>query len=229
MIWRRQPGWSASRRTCSRRTTACRRTNWRGGDLITHQYAQVQARPPATHRYPHTMGGWLWFHTGRALMQLLGAGDAESAADPEQRQQSWALGRVVAPLRRHSGDHTQQADAPRQLIVAWLVAAFYAATYFFYATTTEHNTACRGPDLGHRLRLPALAHGGGKRSTACTEQRSRRLLFLLAFLCGLSPAHMLTIAFIVPPLIIAVLWQRPISSCAVPGPWAAASSRPHCR
>ena len=32
---------------------------------------------------------------------------------------------------------------------------------------------------------------------------------LLAFLCGLSLAHMLTVAFIVPPLVVAVLWQEP--------------------
>ena len=34
-----------------------------GGDLITHQYAQVQARPSNAPGYPlYTMGGWLWFH-----------------------------------------------------------------------------------------------------------------------------------------------------------------------
>ena len=34
----------------------------KGGDLITHQYAQVQARPSNAPGYPlYTMGGWLWF------------------------------------------------------------------------------------------------------------------------------------------------------------------------
>ena len=33
-----------------------------GGDLITHQYAQVQGRPSNAPGYPlYTMGGWLWF------------------------------------------------------------------------------------------------------------------------------------------------------------------------
>ncbi|NJN83484.1 MAG: hypothetical protein HC802_15170 [Caldilineaceae bacterium] len=32
---------------------------------------------------------------------------------------------------------------------------------------------------------------------------------LLAFLCGLSLAHMLTVAFIVPPLVAVILWQAP--------------------
>lgn len=44
-----------------------------GGDLITHQYAQVQARPSNAPGYPlYTMGGWLWFHSLRTLAQTLG-------------------------------------------------------------------------------------------------------------------------------------------------------------
>src|SRR5512134_3447686 len=40
-----------------------------GGDLITHQYAQVQGRPSNAPGYPlYTMGGWLWFHAGRGLL-----------------------------------------------------------------------------------------------------------------------------------------------------------------
>ena len=48
-------------------------------------------------------------------------------------------------------------------------------------------------------------HPAGDRPTP----HATRLLFLLAFLCGLSLAHMLTIAFIVPPLVVVILWQRP--------------------
>jgi hypothetical protein len=44
-----------------------------GGDLITHQYAQVQARPGNAPGYPlYTMGGWLWFHGWRTLQAFLG-------------------------------------------------------------------------------------------------------------------------------------------------------------
>src|SRR5215208_3879200 len=44
-----------------------------GGDLITHQYAQVQARPSNAPGYPlYTMGGWLWFHGWRSLLTLAG-------------------------------------------------------------------------------------------------------------------------------------------------------------
>ncbi|MCB0250428.1 MAG: hypothetical protein KDI07_17770, partial [Anaerolineae bacterium] len=40
-----------------------------GGDLVTHQYAQVQGRPSNAPGYPlYTMGGWLWFHGLRAIL-----------------------------------------------------------------------------------------------------------------------------------------------------------------
>ena len=40
----------------------------RGGDLITHHYAQVQGRPSNAPGYPlYTMGGWLWFRLGRLI------------------------------------------------------------------------------------------------------------------------------------------------------------------
>ena len=40
-----------------------------GGDLITHQYAQAQARFSNAPGYPlYVMLGWLWFHTGRFLL-----------------------------------------------------------------------------------------------------------------------------------------------------------------
>ncbi len=40
-----------------------------GGDLITHQYAQVQGRFSNAPGYPlYTMGGWVWFRIGRLLL-----------------------------------------------------------------------------------------------------------------------------------------------------------------
>ena len=40
-----------------------------GGDLITHQYAQVEGRPSNAPGYPlYTMGGWLWFRVGGLLL-----------------------------------------------------------------------------------------------------------------------------------------------------------------
>src|SRR5512136_2542835 len=40
-----------------------------GGDLITHQYAQVEGRPSNAPGYPlYVMGGWIWFRLGRAAL-----------------------------------------------------------------------------------------------------------------------------------------------------------------
>ena len=59
-----------------------------GGDLITHQYAQVQARPSNAPGYPlYTMGGWLWFH---GLRSLLGQ-DANPTAILSAYSTLWAL------------------------------------------------------------------------------------------------------------------------------------------
>src|SRR5512137_3228326 len=59
-----------------------------GGDLITHQYAQVQGRFSNAPGYPlYTMGGWLWFHLGRALV----GPDANPIAILSSYSVLWAL------------------------------------------------------------------------------------------------------------------------------------------
>ena len=110
-------------------------------------------------------------------------------------------------------------------VVAWLIAAFYAVTYFFwyYATTTEQYTSAiaetlaivymyvvwaEGAEHGQEG-LPTDPHKGVRAAQAVSIGRHEWTLVLLAFLCGLSLAHMLTVAFIVPPLVVAVLWQEP--------------------
>ena len=43
------------------------------GDLVTHQYAQAQARPSNAPGYPlYTMGGFLWFHGVSGILALFG-------------------------------------------------------------------------------------------------------------------------------------------------------------
>jgi hypothetical protein len=85
-------------------------------------------------------------------------------------------------------------------VLAWLIGAFYAVTYFFwyYATTTEQYTSAIAQTLAIVYVYVVWADG-----------RRDWQLVLLAFLCGLSLAHMLTVAFIVPPLLVAVVWQEP--------------------
>ncbi len=195
-----------------------------GGDLITHQYAQVQARPGNAPGYPlYTMGGWLWFHGLRSAARLLGSASPNPLPILSSYSTLWALAalglldwliRFVTSSRYRPGARWGRAG---NWPLAWLIVAFYAVTYFFwyYATTTEQYSSAVAQTLAilcvYLLWAEADAESANRQPAARTALHSRagRLLLLLAFLCGLSLAHMLTVAFIVPPLVIAILRQRP--------------------
>ena len=104
-----------------------------GGDLITHQYAQVQARPSNAPGYPlYTLGGWAWFH---GLRSLLGQ-HANPTAILSAYSTLWALlalwllYQLIVDLTGNWG-------------IGLLLGAFYAVTYFFwyYAVSTEQYTS----------------------------------------------------------------------------------------
>ncbi len=224
-----------------------------GGDLITHQYAQVQARPSNAPGYPlYTMGGWLWFHTLRPLANFVaGAFGQPQPVNPIPILSSystlwallslWLLYRILG-LRfwiLDSGNSSvhQPIQNSKSKIANWLICAFYATTYFFwyYATTTEQYSSA----IAHTLAIVYVyllwrggergSGGAGERGSGGVEKNQRdhqsthhasrtthrhqppatSLLLLLAFLCGLSLAHMLTVVLIVPPLVGVVLWQAP--------------------
>jgi hypothetical protein len=166
-----------------------------GGDLITHQYAQVQGRPGNAPGYPlYTMGGWLWFHLGRAVL------GPESNPIPILSSYStlwallalWLLYRLILEItgRGHGGNWP----------VAALVTAFYGATYFFwyYAVTTEQYTSAVAWTLAGII-------------LAFRWERARRVrtLLLLALLVGIGLAHMVTVLFLVPPLLWFLLSTEP--------------------
>lgn len=206
-----------------------------GGDLITHQYAQVQARPSNAPGYPiYTMGGWLWFHTIRNTLHLLGSPLPNPLPILSSYSTLWALAAIgllyLVLLKLLSGANTRTPN----WLLAWLVCAFYAVTAFFwyYATTTEQyssavahtlaivyvyllwrNATQRAQNAIQHVGLRPVDSANGSRSGARGRSlgfsQADWLLILLAFLCGLSLAHMLTVAFIVPPLLIAILWERP--------------------
>ncbi len=186
-----------------------------GGDLITHQYAQVQARPGNAPGYPlYTMGGWLWFHSLRSLAQGLG----DPLPDPIPLLSSystlwalvalWLFYRILCHL-------TRTPDCPvGNWPLAWLLCAFYAVTYFFwyYATTTEQYSSAIAQTLAIVYVYLLWSEGIGAWSLEIGGQSPSSKLqapFFLAFLCGLSLAHMLTVALIVPPIVGLVLWQMP--------------------
>jgi hypothetical protein len=190
-----------------------------GGDLITHQYAQVQARPSNAPGYPlYTMGGWLWFHTIRNTLHLLGNPLPNPIPILSSYSTLWALIAIgllyLILLKLLPTANTRIPNWP----LAWLICVFYAVTAFFwyYATTTEQYSSAVAHtltivyvyllwrDAAHRDMARAVIPG---RSLGFSQ--ADWLLILLAFLCGLSLAHMLTVAFIVPPLLVAILWERP--------------------
>jgi len=107
-----------------------------GGDLITHQYAQVQGRPSNAPGYPlYTMGGWLWFRAGRGL---LGA-DHNPIPILSGYSTLWALVSLALMYTLI----IECLGTARRWPIAFVVSAFYGLTYFFwyYAVTTEQYTS----------------------------------------------------------------------------------------
>ncbi|MDH7487027.1 MAG: DUF2723 domain-containing protein [Anaerolineae bacterium] len=177
-----------------------------GGDLITHQYAQVQARPSNAPGYPlYTMGGWLWFRLGRLLLG--------QTANPVPILSSystfWAL-LALALLYLLCLDVTW-GHWP----LAALCTAFYAVTYFFwyYGVTTEQYTSAVAQTLAMVWLAFRWEQVAGSRlqvaGSECRDQGGDRYLLLLALLTGIGLAHMVTVLLIVPPLVWFVLRCRP--------------------
>ncbi len=163
----------------------------RGGDLITHQYAQVQARPANAPGYPlYTMGGWLWFRLGRALLGPY----SNPIAILSSYSTLWAL-LALGLLYRLLLDVTGGDWA-----IAGLGASFYAVTYFFwyYATTTEQYTSA----VAQTLLMIYLAWRWDD------QPHKDHLLLWLAFLAGIGLAHLVTVLIVVPPLLWFVLSRR---------------------
>ncbi len=179
-----------------------------GGDLITHQYAQVQARPSNAPGYPlYTMGGWLWFHGLRGGIRLL-LGQPWPNPIPILSSYStlWALIALALlyAILLHLSRRPAWPDGHWPL--AALLTAFYGVTYFFwyYATTTEQYSSA----VAHTLAILYL-YLRWEEIRERDPARGERLLLGMAFLSGLSLAHMVTVALMVPALLAVVLWQEP--------------------
>ncbi len=163
-----------------------------GGDLITHQYAQVQARFSNAPGYPlYVMLGWVWFHSARPLLGWL--------FNPVQilslystlwgLASLWTLYRL---LRRKT-----ITNSP------WLAAGltlFYAVTYFFwyYSVTTEQYSSA----IFQTLLLVWFAF-------EWEETPTDRRLLAMAFISGTMLANMLTTLFILPPVLYLIFTRRP--------------------
>lgn len=164
-----------------------------GGDLITHQYAQAQARPSNAPGYPlYVLLGWGWFKLARLIgswalnpVQLLSAYSA-----------LWGLAAVAALYKLFNRRDVTGATG----WMAGLLALFYAVTYFFwyYSVTTEQYTSA----IFQTVLVVYLVF-------QWEEAPTNRILLGLAFLCGTMAANMLTTLFILPPLLYLIFTRRP--------------------
>ncbi len=182
-----------------------------GGDLITHQYAQVQRRMSNAPGYPlYTMGGWLWFRAGRLLLgpesnpiQILSSYSTLWAllalgllyALMLEGFRDWkSLSQVEKPLQGLAGERL------KTWFIAFLATAFYGLTYFFwyYAVTTEQYASSVAWTLAFVL-------------LAFRWERLRRDCYLLglALLTGVGLAHQVTVLAVLPPLLWVVLRAEP--------------------
>ncbi|MCE7982778.1 MAG: DUF2723 domain-containing protein [Caldilinea sp. CFX5] len=186
-----------------------------GGDLITHQYAQVQARPSNAPGYPlYTMGGWLWFHSIRAVLQAVGVTLPNPIPILSSYSTLWALVALWFLYQLLCRLTRSPAQPAGDGLLSALLCAFYGVTYFFwyYATTTEQYSSAIAQTLAIVYFYWCWQEQEANRQFACQPAQSMRTalpIIGLAFLSGLSLAHMLTVAFIVPPLVVVILWQAP--------------------
>ncbi|MGC8826186.1 MAG: protein O-mannosyl-transferase family, partial [Anaerolineae bacterium] len=160
-----------------------------GGDLITHQYAQVLGRPANAPGYPvYSMLGWLWFRIGRAVLPFFNPTQVLSLFST-----LWALASLAVL-------YMVLLEITGLWPLAWLTAGFYAVTYFFwyYAVTTEQYASAVFQTLLFVL-------------WAFRWQRSRadRYLLYSALNAGFALSNLITVLFIVPGLVLFYLIQEP--------------------
>lgn len=161
----------------------------------------MQGRPSNAPGYPlYTVGGWLWFH---GLRLALGP-SSNPIAILSAYSTLWALAALALLYAV-----TWRVTGRWPLSLA--VTAFYAVTYFFwyYAVSTEQYASAVAQTLAIVWVAFAWDDAVGSPGPRPADRRADRYLLLLAFLCGLSLAHLVTVAFIVPPLLWFVLSRQP--------------------
>ncbi len=168
-----------------------------GGDLITHQYAQIEARPSNAPGYPlYTMGGWLWFRLGTFLLGW-GLNPTQILSLYSTLWGLASLGVLYLILRRVSSELWWLAP---------LLTIFYATTFFFwyYSITTEQYTSA----VFQTLLIILLAF-------KWDEQPQDSTLLWLAFISGTMLANMVTTLFILPPLLWFIFFRKNNSSSEI--------------
>jgi hypothetical protein len=163
----------------------------RGGDLIAHQYAQVELRLTNAPGYPiYTMLGWAWFQLGRLLLSSW----LNPTAILSSFSTLWSVLALIA-LYVLLLDITDG-----NAVISGLATAFYAVTYFFWyysVATEEYSTAV--------LQTVLMLFFAFR----WEETRDTKYLLLLALLTGIALANLVTVLFILPALIVFLLWIKP--------------------
>ncbi len=164
-----------------------------GGDLITHQYAQVQGRPSNAPGYPlYVMLGQVFIRVARQIFHPF--------FNPIQIISLYSTLWGLASLWLLYHLLLRPEVTGQNHWLAALLTLFYGGTYFFwyYSVTTEQYTSA----IFQTLLLVWLAFKWERRPT-------NRLLWGLAFVTGTMAANMLTTLFVVPPLLYLVFTRRP--------------------
>ncbi|MEP7198851.1 MAG: DUF2723 domain-containing protein [Chloroflexota bacterium] len=181
----------------------------RGGDPITHQYAQATLRFANAPGYPiFTMLGWLWFQLSAWLTPFFNPVErltfySTLYAIPALVVLYYLLLKVQQdrrPLTADRKDLEPSAVGRRWSVsVATLATLYFAFTYFFwfYAISSENYSS------GVLLTLLMIAL-----AWRWQERRDEATLLWLCFVCGLSLAHLLTVALAVPAVIVFVVGQQ---------------------
>ncbi len=184
-----------------------------GGDPITHQYAQATLRFANAPGYPiFTMLGWLWFQFSALLSPLLNPIERLTLystlyAIPSLVLLYYIVLKVTADGRRQTTDAELPSvvhHPPSTVIFAVLGTLFFAFTYFwwYYSVSSENYSS----GTLNTLLIIALALRWQERREAPFGERA---LLWLCFACGLSLAHLLTVALAVPAVIAFVVGQQP--------------------
>jgi hypothetical protein len=179
-----------------------------GGDPITHQYAQATLRFANAPGYPiFTMLGWLWFQISNILSPIFNPIERLALYSTLYAIPSLALLYRLLNKIQHPNPQSQIPTSHYQLLIthypsltSLLATLFFAFTYFFwyYAVSPENYSS----GVLNTLVMIVLA-------LRWQERRDESALLWLAFVCGLSLAHLLTVALAVPAVILFVLGQQP--------------------
>ena len=185
----------------------------RGGDPITHQYAQATLRFSNAPGYPiFSALGWVWFQLSALLTPFFNPIErltfySTLYAIPSLVLLYYIIVDLLATQRAGAaadGDSLEseraRQSAGRETLIAVLVTLCFAFTYFFwyYAISSENYSS----GTLNTLVIIALALRWQKR-------RDEGTLLWLCFACGISLAHLLTVALAVPAVILFVVGQEP--------------------